>query len=90
MVHSLEYNVEKEVQIIIFLEGKMINTEKVNESKTPCSARKGKILSVIKKVLLCILVVAAVLLALVVIYQIVEVIFVLAILFIAWLRPGRW
>ena len=90
MVHSLKYNVEKEVQIIIFFGGEMINTEKVKESKNPCSARKGKILNIIKKVLLCILVVAAVLLALVVIYQIVKVLFVLAILFIAWLRPGRW
>jgi len=65
----------------------MVNTSK---TQTNTSITKGKVMSTIKKVLLYTLCIIGGLFLLCVIYQILEFLFVGAILLIAWLGPRRW
>ena len=69
-----------------------MNAINTNESKSDNSARKNKFLSTLKKVLLYTLGAVAVVIGLVVLYQILEFLFVAAILLIGWIGvvPRRW
>lgn len=64
-----------------------INT---NERKADKSILKSKFCSNLKKVLLYTVSAVAVVLILAVLYQILEFLFVGAILFLAWICPKRW
>lgn len=67
-----------------------MNAINKNERKTDNSIRKSKFLSTLKKVLLYTVAAVAVVLVLAVLYQILEFLFVGAILFLAWICPKRW
>ena len=69
-----------------------MNAINTNEGKADNSKSKNKFWSVLKKVLLYTLATIAVVLALVVLYEILEFLFVAAILLIAWVGivPRRW
>ena len=71
-------------------EGNGMNAINTNESKSDNSARKNKFLSTLKKVLLYTVAAVAVVLILAVLYQILEFLFVGAVLFLAWICPKRW
>jgi cell division protein FtsL len=67
-----------------------MNAINTNERKTDNSIRKSKFWSTLKKVLLYTLAAVAVVVVLAVLYQILEFLFVGAILFLAWICPKRW
>jgi cell division protein FtsL len=69
-----------------------MNAINTNESKSDNSARKNKFLSTLKKVLLYMLGAVAVVVGLAVLYQILEFLFVAAILLVAWIGivPRKW
>ena len=70
-----------------------MNIATATERKNNTTARKEKIINVIKKVLLYTVIAVVGVFALVALYQIVKFLFVAAILLIAWLgpvRPRRW
>ena len=67
-----------------------MNAINTNEKKTDNSIRKSKFWSTLKKVLLYTLAAVAVVVILAVLYQILEFLFVGAILFLAWICPKRW
>ena len=69
-----------------------MNAINTNEGKADNSKSKNKFWSVLKNVLLYTLATIAVVLALVVLYEILEFLFVAAILLIAWVGivPRRW
>ena len=69
-----------------------MNAINTNESKSDNSAHKNKLLSTLKKVLLYTLGAVAVVVGLAVLYQILEFLFVAAILLVAWIGivPRRW
>ena len=69
-----------------------MNAINTNESKSDNSAHKNKFLSTLKKVLLYMLGAVAVVVGLAVLYQILEFLFVAAILLVAWIGivPRRW
>jgi cell division protein FtsL len=69
-----------------------MNAINTNESKTDNPVRNNKFWSTLKKVLLYTLVAVAVVIDLVVLYQILEFLFVAAILLIGWIGivPRRW
>ena len=71
-------------------EGNGMNAINTNERKTDNSIRKSKFLNTLKKVLLYTVAAVAVVLVLAVLYQILEFLFVGAILFLAWICPKRW
>ena len=74
-------------------EGNGMNAINTNERKTDNSIRKSKFGSTLKKVLLYTVAAVAVVVVLAVLYQILEFLFVGAILLIAWLGPvfpRRW
>lgn len=69
-----------------------MNAINTNESKSDNSAHKNKFLSTLKKVLLYMLGAVAVVVGLAVLYQILEFLFVAAILLVAWIGivPRKW
>ena len=69
-----------------------MNAINTNKSKSDNSANKNKFLSTLKKVLLYMLGAVAVVVGLAVLYQILEFLFVAAILLVAWIGivPRRW
>lgn len=67
-----------------------MNAINTNERKTENFIRKSKFWSTLKKVLLYTLAAIAVVLVLAILYQILEFLFVGAILFLAWICPKRW
>ena len=67
-----------------------MNAINTNERKADNSIRKSKFWSTLKKVLLYTVVAVAVVLVLVVLYQILEFLFVGAILFLEWICTKRW
>lgn len=67
-----------------------MNAINTNERKTENSVRKGKVLDILKKILLYTVVTVVVVFALVAICQILKFLFVGAILFLAWICPKRW
>ena len=67
-----------------------MNAINTNERKADNSIRKSKFSSTLKKVLLYTVATVAVMLILIVLYQILEFLFVGAILFLAWICPKRW
>ena len=67
-----------------------MNAINTNERKADNSIRKSKFWSTLKKVLLYTVAAVAVVLILAVLYQILEFLFVGAILFLAWICPKRW
>ena len=71
-------------------EGNGMNAINTNEGKADNAIRKNKFWSTLKKVLLYTVAAVAVVLVLVVLYQILEFLFVGAILFLAWICPKRW
>ena len=71
-------------------EGYGMNAINTNERKADNSIRKSKFWSTLKKVLLYTVAAVAVVLILAVLYQILEFLFVGAILFLAWICPKRW
>jgi cell division protein FtsL len=71
-------------------EGNGMNAINTNERKADNSIRKSKFWSTLKKVLLYTVAAVAVVLILAVLYQILEFLFVGAILFLAWICPKRW
>ena len=71
-------------------EGNGMNAINTNERKTDNSIRKSKFWSTLKKVLLYTLAAVAVVVVLAVLYQILEFLFVGAILFLARICPKRW
>ncbi len=66
-----------------------MNAININERKADKSILKSKFCSTLKKVLLYTVAAVAVVLILAVLYQILEFLFVGAILFLAWLCPKR-
>ena len=71
-------------------EGNGMNAINTNERKADNSIRKSKFWSTLKKVLLYTVAAVAVVLILAVLYQILEFLFVGAVLFLAWICPKRW
>ena len=71
-------------------EGNGMNAINTNERKADNSIRKSKFWSTLKKVLLYTVAAVAVVIILAVLYQILEFLFVGAILFLAWICPKRW
>ncbi len=67
-----------------------MNAINTNERKTENSVRKGKVLDILKKILLYTVVTVVAIFALVAICQILKFLFVGAILFLAWICPKRW
>lgn len=69
-----------------------MNTATVTERKNNNAARKAKIINIVKKVLLYTGIAIGGIFLLVALYQILQFLFVGAILLIAWLGPGprRW
>lgn len=67
-----------------------MNAINTNERKADNSIRKSKFWSTLKKVLLYTVAAVAVVLILAVLYQILEFLFVGAVLFLAWICPKRW
>lgn len=67
-----------------------MNTLKTEERNENASVRREKLLEILKKILIAVFLAAAALLALVVIYQVLEFLFVLAVLVIGHIRPKRW
>ena len=67
-----------------------MNAINTNERKADNSIRKSKFWSTLKKVLLYTVAAVAVVLILAVLYQVLEFLFVGAILFFAWICPKRW
>lgn len=61
-----------------------------NERKADASAHQEKNLNILKKILLYTVAAIAVVFVLAVLYQILEFLFVGAILFLAWICPKRW
>ena len=66
-----------------------MNTATVNERKVNKSARKEKILNVLKNILIWTGIIIGGAVLLVALYQILKFLFVAALLFIAWLCPKR-
>lgn len=67
-----------------------MNATNTNERKADISIRKSKFWSTLKKVVLYTLTAIAIVLILAVLYQILEYLFVGAILVLAWICPKRW
>lgn len=67
-----------------------MNAINTNKKRADNSIRKSKFWSTLKKVLLYTVAAVAVVLILAVLYQILEFLFVGAILFLAWICPKRW
>ncbi len=66
-----------------------MNAVNINENKTK-SVEKSKFWNVLKKILLWSGVIIGGAFLLVALYQILQVLFVAAVLFIAWICPKRW
>ena len=73
-------------------EGNEMNAINTDERKVDTPVRKNKFWSILKKILLYTLAAIAVVVGLVVLYQILEFLFVAAILLIGWVGivPRRW
>ena len=71
-------------------EGNGMNAINKNERKADKSIRKSKFWNTLKKVLLYTVVAVVVVVVLAILYQILEFLFVGAILFLAWICPKRW
>ena len=73
-------------------EGNEMNAINTDERKVDTPVRKNKFWSILKKILLYTLVAIVVVVGLVVLYQILEFLFVAAILLIGWVGivPRRW
>ena len=63
-----------------------LNREELVEKK----AKKQIVIDVVKKILLILGIILAISLTLVVVYQVLEVLFILAVLIVGTVRPGRW
>jgi cell division protein FtsL len=67
-----------------------MNATNTNERKDENTARKGKALNILTKIFLYTVIAVVVVFALVALYQILEFLFVAAVLIIAWICPKRW
>ena len=67
-----------------------MNTINTDERKADNSVRKGKAINILTKILFYAVIAVGAVFALVAIYQILEFLFVAAVLIIAWLCPKRW
>ena len=67
-----------------------MNNVTVTEKQADKAAKKGKVISALTKILLYAGIAVGGIVLLVALYQIVQYLFVGALLLIAWLGPGKW
>ena len=67
-----------------------MNTSNTEERKIRDKVKRERILNILKKTVIAIFLATAAVFALMVIYQVLEVLFVLAVLIVGSVRPRRW